>query len=336
MTNIDSKISVVAPMFNEEENLTSTLYKIHEELKSKGIPNYEIIFVNDGSTDNTWDKAKELARSDEKLKVIGYATNTGRGKALRTGIEAATGDIIVTIDFDLTYDASHIGRMIDTLNKNENVDVVLASCYMPGGKTIGIPPFRLFVSKMANSLYQYAYSPRIYTSTCVVRAYRRNAVKNLELTNDDKEIHLEILSKLLACGYKVREIPATLERRAETKKGRARSSFKFKAHSVSHILYFIQEKPFYIFGLIGSILFLSSFGVAAILVYSRFGENPEFNNSFLSKISSPALVASLMLSGIQLMGLGFLGIQNNILKKEIFRTQKMMKETRQQTKSTNF
>ena len=64
--------------------------------------------------------------------------------------------------------------MIKELESNPIIDVVLASCYMPGGKVIGVPKFRLFISKTANLLYRFAFSPKIYTSTCVVRAYRRS------------------------------------------------------------------------------------------------------------------------------------------------------------------
>jgi glycosyltransferase involved in cell wall biosynthesis len=315
-------------MFNEEQNLNSTLQKVKEELVTKRVPSYEIIFVNDGSTDDTWAQAQSLAASDPHLRVVGYPVNIGRGKALRTGIQAATGDIVITIDFDLTYSAAHIGWMLDALNNHPEIDVILASCYMPGGQTIGVPARRLWVSRLANKLYQYAYSPKIYTSTCVVRAYRREAIKNIELNSDDKEIHLEILTKVLANGFRVKEIPATLERRSQTQTGKSRETFKFKAHSISHILYFIQERPFYIFGAIGFLLFLLSLAASSVLLYSRFSGDMEFNETFISQVSSPSLVITLMVAGIQFMGLGFLGIQNNLLKREMFRMQRMLNESR--------
>ena len=80
------KISIVAPMFNEVDNLVTTLNKIKEEFKKNKISDYEIIFVNDGSTDDTETKAKELEKKSN-TKVIGYQVNQGRGKALRTGFE---------------------------------------------------------------------------------------------------------------------------------------------------------------------------------------------------------------------------------------------------------
>jgi dolichol-phosphate mannosyltransferase len=315
------KISIVAPMFNEEQNIKTTISKIKEELKSNNFNDYELVFVNDGSKDNTWDVAKEIALSEESLKVVGYEVNQGRGKALRTGIDAASGDIIVTIDFDLSYDAAHITRMIKTLEADSTTDVVLASCYMPGGQTIGIPPFRLFISKTANLLYRFAFTPQIYTSTCVVRAYRKKAIKSLVLESNDKEIHLEIISKLLANNNKIKEIPGTLTRRQAGK-----SSFKFTAHSISHILFFVQEKPFALFGLFGLFLMFLGFVASVVLIINRFGIIPEFENTFISKISSPSFIIVLLLAAFQILGLGFLGIQNNLLKKELFKIQSTIKQ----------
>lgn len=318
-------ISIVAPMYNEEDNLASTLNSVTNELISYGTTDFEIIFVNDGSTDNTFTKAKELEKENTNLRVVGYENNQGRGKALRTGINNAKGDIICTIDFDLTYDASHISRMIKELEKDSTLDAVLSSVYMPGGKATGVPGFRLFISKTANLLYRFAFTPRIYTSTCVVRAYRKDAIKYLELESNDKEIHLEIISKLLSNGFKIKEIPGFLTRRKEpTEHSIKRRTFKFRRHSISHIIYFIQEKPFAIFGYLGFLLIVLGLISSLILLYTRFGDNELFNSSGLSRLVSPNFVIILFLSGLQMMGIGFLGIQNNLLKKEIFKLQRMI------------
>lgn len=315
------KLSIVAPMFNESLNIESTINKIKEELIKENFIDYELVFVNDGSKDDTWEKAKELAKKETRLKVVGYSVNQGRGKALRTGIDNADGDIIVTIDFDLSYDANHITRMVKELQENEMLDAVFASCYMPGGKTIGIPPFRLFISKSANLLYRYAFTPQVYTSTCVVRAYKKNAIKNLDLESNDKEIHLEIISKLLANNFKIKEIPGTLTRRQAGK-----SSFKFTSHSISHILFFIQERPFALFGILGLIMMFFGFVSAGILILARFGVLQGMEDLFFVKISSPNVVIILFLAAFQILGLGFLGIQNSFLKKELFKIQTAIKK----------
>lgn len=321
-------LSVVAPMFNEESNIRSTYSSITSTLEANEISDYELVFANDGSTDNTWEVARAIENETDNLKVCGYPINQGRGKALRTGIDAASGKYIITVDFDLTYDANHIIRLYNELCSEESPDAVLASCYMPGGKTIGVSPFRLFVSKTANRLYRMAFGNQIYTSTCVVRGYKAGVIQNLPLESNDKEIHLEILSKLFANNFKVVEIPGTLKRRDEV--GPKRKTFKFRKHSISHIIYFIHERPFVLFGALGSLMATLGLLAVGILAYTRFGGDPEFNELFISKIVSPNFITLLMISGLLLTGIGFLGIQNNHLKKELFKTQFMLKSKERQ------
>lgn len=315
------KLSIVAPMYNESDNLVNTLEALKAEMAKNPDWDYEMVFVNDGSKDDTWGKAKALAENEPRLRVVGYPVNQGRGRALRYGFEHAEGDIITSIDFDLTYDATHITRMVQELLDNPTLDLVLASCYMPGGKTIGVPPFRLFISKMANLLYEYAFTPKVYTSTCVVRAYRREVIDSLLLESDDKEIHLEIISKALSNGFKLKEIPGTLTRRQAGK-----SKFKFASTSISHLIYLIQERPFLLFGMLGVVLMFLGFIAAGILFYTRFGGNEAFEHTFISRIASPNFVIILFVAGFQILGLGFLGIQNNILKREIFKMQRQIKK----------
>jgi len=315
------KISIVAPMYNEKDNLVSSYTKIVDELKVSQIKNYEIIFVNDGSTDGTWGKALRLSEDNSNLKIIGYTINQGRGKAIRTGIDAASGDIICTIDFDLSYDAPHITKMITELKNNSLIDVILTSCYMPGGNTIGVPAFRLLISKTANLLYRFAFTPQIYTSTCVVRAYRKDAIKSLDLESDDKEIHLEIISKLLANNFKIKEIPGTLKRRTL-----GASNFKFASHSISHILFFVQERPFALFGIVGLFLFFLGLFSSVVLTINRLGLIENASDSILFKITSPSFVLIIFLTSFQIMSVGFIGIQNNNLKKELFKIQSKLKK----------
>jgi len=315
------KVSVLAPMYNEQDNLRSTLEQIKAELNKQNVEGYEIIFVNDGSTDNTWENARNLEKEETHLKVYGYKTNKGRGKALRTGFSESTGDVVITIDFDLSYDASHIGKMINVLKGNENIDVVLVSAYMPGGKTIGLPWSRQLISKFGNYIYRFAFATKIYTSTCIVRAYRKKVLDDLLLESDGKEIHLEILSKVIANGYDIKEIPGILKKR---KKGD--SKFKFKATSISHIIYLIHERPFLLFGLLGFGLSIVGLLSVFVLLYTRFGNDPEFNTYLISRIVSPNFITILFLFGMQMLAIGFLGIQNSALKKEMFKMQKYLKK----------
>ncbi|MEM9400155.1 MAG: glycosyltransferase family 2 protein, partial [Verrucomicrobiota bacterium] len=146
------KLSLIAPMYNEEANVERTYRLVTEELDRAGYLDRELIFVNDGSTDSTWEKAKALAKKKDDLIVLGYSHNQGRGKALRTGFDTASGDFVLSFDFDLSYSPDHLTRMLDYLKQHPEIDVVLTSCYLPGGKTEGVPRVRLWSSKLGNYL----------------------------------------------------------------------------------------------------------------------------------------------------------------------------------------
>lgn len=311
-------ISIIAPMFNEESNVQNTFNKIKTEMEENA-HDWELIFVNDGSTDNSWEKANEIAKSEKELKVIGYPENQGRGKALRTGFEKAIGDIIITVDFDLSYDVTHITRMINTLEQNTDTDVVLVSSYMKGGRTIGVSAKRLFFSKIGNAILKHSFSKKVYTSTCVVRAYRKKVIKNLMLESDGKEIHLEILTKLLALGYKIKEIPGTLTSR---KKGISKSSIIPTV--ISHLKFFAFAKPFIIFGFIGILLEIIGLIVGILLVFKRL--NFEFDLGIFTKVITPNVVMVFLFVGLLLIAFGFMGIQINLLRNEIYKVQSKILE----------
>src|SRR4030067_2970777 len=224
-------LSIVIPMFNEAENVKSTLYRVEEAIAPfRGT--YEIIPVNDGSLDNTLEVLKRIESQNGKVRVVSYPRNIGRGMALRKGFKESKGEIIVSIDADLSYDPHYILDLIKTLRINPDIDFVLASPYMPGGGVQNVPFLRLCISKLGNRILRFAIPNRIYTSTGIFRAYRRKVLDSLELEADGKEIHLEILSKALALGFRVKEIPAIL-----TNRKRGKSKFKFKKTATSHLIF---------------------------------------------------------------------------------------------------
>ena len=145
--NTNIELTIIAPMYNEEENVESTLSSIKETM----VPftkNWELIFINDGSVDNTLSIAQKLEKLNDELRVISYKDNRGRGYALRTGFNNANGKYIVTIDFDLSYHPNHILKIYQELKNDNSIDAVLGSPYMIGGKAIGVPRRRLYISKI--------------------------------------------------------------------------------------------------------------------------------------------------------------------------------------------
>jgi dolichol-phosphate mannosyltransferase len=303
-------LSIVVPMYNEEENVASTVEEIHRALEGQ-VESYEIVLVNDGSTDNTLEAAQCLGEADERVQVTSYAHNGGRGKALRTGFANARGEIVASIDADLSYAPEVVLEFLRVLREDPEVDLVLASPYMEGGRTEGVAPFRLFVSRLGNVILSAAMPGGIQTSTCIVRGYRREVLDSLELESDGKEIHLEILSKALALGYRAKEIPAVL--RSRTK---GRSKFRFRLTALSHLLFTFLEKPLLLFGLIGMLFLLLGLvgGSYLIVLWRQQALNPDR--------PLMTLMVLLIVTGVQVLSFGFIGTQLMLFKKEIYRIQK--------------
>ena len=303
-------LSVVIPMFNEAENAESTLKQVAEALATFA-GTYEIIAVNDGSLDNTFDILNRLAEQNRKLKIVSYNKNVGRGMALRKGFKESTGEIIVSIDADLSYSPHYILNFVEILSREPDVDLVLASPYMPGGGVKNVPVLRLWVSKWGNRILRLAMPNRIYTSTGIFRAYRKRVLDSLELESDGKEIHLEILSKALALGFRVKESPAILTSR---KKGK--SKFKFRKTAISHLVFSIFEKPVIIFGFIGFLTLAIGFCIGIYIVYLRFLGDLTPGRPLIT------FAILLILGGIQILSFGFIAIQIVSLRREILRIQK--------------
>jgi len=303
-------LSIVIPMFNEADNARSTLNRVEETLSCfKGT--YEVIAVNDGSLDNTLEILEGIAARNGHLRLVSYPKNVGRGMALRKGFEESRGDLVVSIDADLSYDPHYIIEFAETLKREQDVDFLLASPYMPGGEVQDVPFLRLLVSRFGNKILRLAMPNRIYTSTGIFRAYRRKVLDSLELESDGKEIHLEILSKAIALGFHAKEIPAVLTGR---KKGR--SKFKFKKTAISHLAFSVFEKPMIVFGLIG----LLSLGVGLLMgIYVAL---LRFLGDLTPGRPLITLALLLILGGIQILSFGFIAIQIVSLRKEILRIQK--------------
>ena len=310
------RISVIIPMFNEEENVPETISRVKKLLEDSG-GSYEIIPVNDGSTDGTLEVLDQIASKDPHVRVVSYWKNGGRGKALRYGFKAARGRYISTIDADLSYDPAYILQMAKVLDEESDIDVVLVSPYMEGGTTEGVPRDRLFVSKIGNKVLQLAMPEKIHTLTCIVRCYRNEVIGSLDLESDGKEIHLEILSKMLAMGYHVREIPAVLTSR---KKGK--SKFAFKSTAVSHLLFTIFERPALLFGFVGVVLFLIGMGLGGYILYLYSNQILNPNRPLIT------LMILFILGGIQILSFGFLASQIHLLRKEVLLNRKALAHIR--------
>jgi len=250
-------LSVIAPMFNEEENVGETVRRIREGLAGFG-GSWELVVVDDGSTDGSRAAAEAVAAEDARVRVVGYTPNAGRGRALRTGFGAARGELVVTVDFDLSYEPSHILRLCDALSREGGPDVVLVSAYMPGGTSEGVPFARLLASRLGNWLLRPAWPQRIYTSTCIVRGYRRAALAQFALRSDRKEIHLEILEQAFERGLRIEEIPGHL--RART---RGKAKVRLGRTMGTHLAFLARRRPGWVVGaVVAGLAIVAALGVA--------------------------------------------------------------------------
>ena len=309
-------------MYNEQENLQTTVDRLAQSLKKFKDGPFEIILVNDGSSDDTWESAKKLAARPEYhwLRVSGYAHNRGRGYALRTGFAAARGEWIAAIDADLSYDPDDILTMTDVLREREDIDLVLASAYMPGGRTENVPLGRLLASRLGNFILSWFMSSsrqRVYTITCVVRAYRRHVLDSLELESDGKDIHLEILSKAMMLGYRPKEVPVVLRGRT-----RGSSKFQFRNTAVSHLIFALFEKPIIVFGLLGLFFLLGSIWGIALMTWEWWHGTLNPNRPLMT------IIVLAFLGGLQLLSFGIIGTQFVTLRKEIIKIQARLRSLR--------
>lgn len=307
------ELSVIAPMYNEEDNVESTICSIHDTLKDFSLP-WELILVNDGSTDNTLAVANAWEDRIDNLRVVSYPINLGRGKALRTGFAHARGSYIVTIDLDLSYSPDHILKLYEELKGNSMIDIVLGSAYMRGGRAIGVPRLRLFLSKWGNKVLQMAFKSRFHTTTYVLRGYRREVLDALVLESNGKEIHLEILSKAVALGFNVKESPATLRSRK-----RESSKTVLGKTSVSHLLFSLYERPVLLFSAIGILLIVLGLIFGSYIAYLRFAGNLNPGRPLFY------LVILLIVTGTQLLFFSVIARQNTFMRNEIYKLQSRLK-----------
>lgn len=204
-------VTVLVPAYNEAVKITRSLNEIYAYMQ--GLTDryrFEVLVVDDGSTDETGELAEAFARSRAEVRVIRQAVNMRLGQALRDGFAASHGDIVVVFDSDLSYSVDHIGRMVSAM-LDEQVTIVVASPYMKGGQVSAIPWRRELMSKQANRLLSLTSQYPIKTITSMVRAYEGTFIRSLSLKAMGPEINTEIMYKAQILRVRVAEIPAHLD-----------------------------------------------------------------------------------------------------------------------------
>ncbi|MCF8176968.1 MAG: glycosyltransferase family 2 protein [Sulfuritalea sp.] len=204
------KISIVCPFFNEEDIIESSSRRMLANLDSQ-FSEWELILVNDGSQDGSVANLLAALPPDEKrVRVLSCLVNQGRGRALKNGIDMATGDVVVTTEVDCSWGDDIPKRLVNELLE-KNLDVVIASPHMDGGGLVNVPLKRVLITRVGNLLINSLFSSGVTMSTGMTRAYRREVIQPLVAIENGKEFHLEVLLKLRTLGFRIGEIPAVLE-----------------------------------------------------------------------------------------------------------------------------
>jgi polysaccharide deacetylase family protein (PEP-CTERM system associated) len=205
-------ITVVVPCFNEMSSLpylkrTLDLFaRTHSDRYRTAF-----VFVDDGSTDGTYQQLSELFGNQSNCDIVRHQQNRGIAAATLTGIKHAKSEIVCVIDCDCSYDIENLGRFIALLD--EGVDLVTASPYHKDGGVLNIPAWRLLLSRGASALYRMVLKTKLATYTACFRAYRRSAIIDLEISNERYLGITEILALLDQRGARIVECPAVLEPR---------------------------------------------------------------------------------------------------------------------------
>jgi dolichol-phosphate mannosyltransferase len=206
-------LSIIIPCFNEEENVSKIqrelLPVVFELAQSRTL---EIIFIDDGSSDNTWQALNETFGNGASPNLVfrfeQHEVNRGLGAAIRTGFATAHGNVIVTTDSDGTYKFNTIPDLLSYLQPN--IDIVTASPYHPAGQVVGVPAYRLILSRGSSSIYRILVDWQIRTYTCLFRAYRRQVIESVSFESNGYLAGTELMISAMLKGFKVAEYPAVL------------------------------------------------------------------------------------------------------------------------------
>jgi len=239
------KITVLIPVFNEEALLEDSVNRIVEHMEGQKRYDWEILIVDDGSGDDTYHTAERISGRNEKVFTCRHRENSGLGKATRTGFAQASGDIIVTLDADLSYRPEYIVVLADALIDN-SADISLASPYADGGNVINVPWHRHVLSRYGNMYMAWFTGYGISTLTSMVRAYRKSAMIDLPLHSDGSEFQLEVLIRAHEAGLRLVEVPATLEWSSRIRKPglcRKRAGFALFKTLIAYLAVLWLKKP---------------------------------------------------------------------------------------------
>jgi glycosyltransferase involved in cell wall biosynthesis len=287
------KVSVVIPLLNEEESLR-ILYNDIKKAISPYSFDYEIVFIDDGSTDNSLNIIRDLSRRDNKVHYFSFRKNYGKSAALHVGFKFASGDAVITMDADLQDDPAEIPNLLRKLS--EGYDLV------SGWKKVRHDPFiKRHSSRFFNYMTRLTSDVKIHDFNCGLKAYRKEVIKSVYVHG---ELHRYIPVLAGQKGFKITEIPVKHHPRryGKTKFGISRFFKGFVDLLTILLITRYATRPLHLFGFIGTISFLIGFVIDGYLALEWLLHETSLSNR-------PLLLLGLlmMIVGVQLFAIGLLG-----------------------------
>ncbi|MEY8021000.1 glycosyltransferase family 2 protein [Muriicola sp. SD30] len=292
-------LSIVIPLLNEEESLK----ELHDWIVSVMQSNhfiYEILFIDDGSTDNSWEVITELASRNENVKGIRFLKNFGKSQALHAGFREASGDIVVTMDADLQDNPEEIPDLIRMI-EDENYDLISGwkKKRYDHALTKNIP------SKLFNWAARKTSGVKLHDFNCGLKAFRKEVIKNIEVSG---EMHRYIPVLVKNAGFsKIGEKVVQHQARkfGKTKFGADRFINGFLDLITIWFVSKFGKRPMHLFGALGVLMFVIGSGFALYLGIDKLFINP--TGRLLSQRPQFYIALTAMIIGTQFFLAGFLG-----------------------------
>lgn len=285
--------SVVVPLYNEEGSLPELAGELKSVLGKMGMP-YEIIFVDDGSTDSSFKILRDLHKNNKRIKVIRLRKNFGKSAALALGFQQAVGEIVVTLDADLQDDPAEIPNLVKELKKGYDV--------VSGWKKRRRDPItKTIPSKLFNYTVRFVTGIKIHDFNCGLKAYRNDVIKRIKVYG---ELHRFIPVLAHWQGFSIGELIVKHRKRkyGRTKFGITRFMKGFLDFITVLFTTRFAARPLHLFGTIGLVSFFTGFFIDAYLTIQWFLGNIALSNR-------PLLLAGflLIIVGVQFFAIGLLG-----------------------------
>ncbi len=256
-------ISIIVPVFNEEESLPELSDWIHTVCEREGL-SYEVIFVDDGSTDTSWEVIEKLSHANPNLKGIKFRRNHGKSAALNVGFEALEGDVVITMDADLQDSPDEIPELYSMI-KNDGFDLVSGwkkKRHDPIGKTLP--------SKFFNGTTRKISGIKLHDFNCGLKAYRNNVVKNIEVYGEMHR-YIPVIAKWAGYNNIGEKVVQHFPRKyGETKFGMERLIKGYlDLLSITFISKF-GKRPMHLFGGLGTFLFFIGLVIGIYLAVAKY------------------------------------------------------------------